>query len=284
MVINVLAALCIESSSNPYALWSPIQSPLIHSTNVKGNEQDLPFLVSGPYELNPGLYKLEPRLDRSEKASPYPPKRQQETLVSPEVVPRNQPSPTHQLLKRPPKVPAFTSLSKEDQLAATWAWKYLQRNWQPKTGFINSVENYRWTTWWDQGSAIMGIHAAYQLKLISLDEFDIKISKLLKTLQTLPIPQTGLPNKAYSTDLAQMRTLDNRPDPQGTQGWSALDMARFLLSLHTLRTYYPKYSQQINAIVSQWQLAKLAQSGWLQGGVIIEDGSCTTSAGRTAGV
>ena len=158
-------------------------------------------------------------------------------------------------------------LSETDRQAAIWAWQYIQRNWQPNTGFVNSVEQYPWTTWWDQGSAVLGIHAAYQLGVISSVEFDQKITRFLKTLKTLPLPPTELPNKFYSTDSAQMRTGSNRPDVTGGSGWSVLDMARFLLSLHLLRTHYPRFSQSINDIVRQWQLSKLEHQGWLQGSV-----------------
>ncbi|MCC5603042.1 DUF3131 domain-containing protein [Nostoc favosum] len=64
------------------------------------------------------------------------------------------------------------------------------------------------------------------------------------------LPATGLPNKAYSTRTAQMRQLNHTPDPKGTSGWSALDMARFLLGLHVMRSHYPEYSDHINRIVA----------------------------------
>ena len=123
-----------------------------------------------------------------------------------------------------------------DRIAARRAWQYFERNWNSQTGFVNSVENYAWTTWWDQGSAILGMHAAHQLGLIKTEEFNSKIDRLLQTLERLPLPATGLPNKAYSTDAAQMMRLDNTPDPRGTSGWSALDMARFLMGLRVLRS------------------------------------------------
>ncbi|WP_299407570.1 DUF3131 domain-containing protein [Acaryochloris sp. IP29b_bin.148] len=166
-----------------------------------------------------------------------------------------------------------TPLSEADRQAAIWAWQYIQRNWQSPTGFVNSVEQYPWTTWWDQGSAILGIHAAYQLGIISSAEFDQKITRFLKTLETLPLPPTGLPNKFYSTNSAQMRTGSNRPDTKGGSGWSVLDMARFLLSLHVLRTHYPRFSQPINAIVGQWRLSQLEHQGWLQGSIPSQEGT-----------
>ncbi|WP_019505067.1 DUF3131 domain-containing protein [Pleurocapsa sp. PCC 7319] len=160
-----------------------------------------------------------------------------------------------------------------DLSAAKQAWQYFEQNWQKKTGFVNAVENYPWTTLWDQGSAILGIHSARQLEIIDPGEFEGKISKLLSTLETLPLPATGLPNKAYSTTTGEMRQLDNTPDSEGKSGWSALDTARFLIALHTLKIHYPEYSAKIDKIVSRWDLSKLEQDGWLYGGIPTQQGT-----------
>jgi Protein of unknown function (DUF3131) len=163
-----------------------------------------------------------------------------------------------------------------DKIAARRAWSYFERNWNPQTGFVNSVENYAWTTWWDQGSAILGIHAAYQLGLIDKAKFNRMSDRFLKTLENLPLPATGLPNKAYSTNTAQMRRLDNTPDPRGSSGWSVLDQARLLMGLHVIRTHYPEYKDRIERLVKRWKLSKLVQSGWLYGGITDRQGKFIT--------
>ena len=150
--------------------------------------------------------------------------------------------------------------------AAQTAWKFFQRSWNPSTGMVNAVEDYPWTTLWDQGSAILGIHAAQQLKIISSAEFDRYIAPLLKTLQILPLAPTGLPNKAYSTRTAQMRALDNTPDPKGLSGWSVLDTSRLLVALEIVKTHHFQYHAQIDQIVKRWKLSQLVKNGWLQGG------------------
>ncbi|MEH2421209.1 MAG: DUF3131 domain-containing protein [Nostoc sp.] len=154
-----------------------------------------------------------------------------------------------------------------DKIAAERAWKYFERNWNPQTGLVNSADNLPWTTWWDQGSALLGIHAAYQLGLLPQKMFQQRMNTLLQTLEKLPLPATGLPNKAYSTRTAQMRHLNDTPDPKGTSGWSVLDMARFLLGLHVMRSHYPEYSDRINRIVARWNLSKLVKDGWLNGAI-----------------
>jgi hypothetical protein len=158
-------------------------------------------------------------------------------------------------------------LTPTNQLVAKQAWKYFERNWNTQTGMVNAVDQMAWTTLWDQGSALLGIHAARQLGLITPDRFNQRMTTLLNTLETLPIPSTKLPNKAYSTSTAQMRQLDNTPDPGGTSGWSALDTARFLMGLHVLKTHYPELGDRINHVVTRWNLSKLVKNGWLHGGI-----------------
>ena len=209
------------------------------------------FAPIPPVKTKP-VFKLYPRPSKLPKRAPSPP------LPAPIIVPGT--------VKV--DVPALTALNNADTAAAQAAWQYIRRNWNASTGLVNAVEDYPWTTLWDQGSAILGIHAARQLNLITPAEFKDRIAPLLQTLKTLPLAPTGLPNKAYSTRTAQMRTLDNAADPQGKSGWSVLDTARLLLALHIVRTHYPEYQPQIDAIVQRWKLSQLVNNGWLQGGVL----------------
>lgn len=159
-------------------------------------------------------------------------------------------------------------LDAADRLAAQAAWKYFDRNLVKQTGLVNSTDGYNWTTWWDQGSAIMGIHAARQLGLMPSDRFNQWAKTLLTTLATMPLSSsTKLPNKAYSTTTAKMRRLNDTADPLGISGWSALDLSRLLLGLDVLRTSYPEYTDRINRIVSHWDLQKLVKNGLIYGGI-----------------
>ncbi|WP_096608017.1 DUF3131 domain-containing protein [Calothrix sp. NIES-2100] len=206
-------------------------------------------LIAAPDNFNPDLDLPTPASVPSSPTPAVPPPIPKPTTIPPAIT-------------SPPRL-----TQKADQIAAQQAWKYFERNWNPQTGLVNSGDNFPWTTWWDQGSALLGIHAAYQLRLLPKDVFQQRMHTLLNTLEKLPIPQTGLPNKAYSTDTAQMRQLNNKPDPKGLSGWSALDMGRFLLGLYVMRSHYPEYSSRINRIVARWNLAKLIKDGWLNGAI-----------------
>lgn len=205
---------------------------------------------------------------------------QPSTLAKPATPPTQPAQAPHLPLSPSPSLPISPNsprLTREvDQIAAQRAWQYFERNWNSRTGLVNSGDGFPWTTLWDQGSAILGIHAAHQLGVIGKDRFNSMIGRLLQTLETLPLPATGLPNKAYSAANAQMRRLDNTLDPKGTSGWSALDTARLLLGLHVLRTHYPEYGERINSLVARWDLPKLAKDGWLYGGIPGANGQIKT--------
>lgn len=249
---------------------SPLQ--IDSSADIRFHQQ--PLLIAAPDNFHPNW---EPPAPSAEPQPLIPaleipkPPTSTPTLTPPTPLKPITPPSAVPVTPQPVSTPQVNSpprLTQEaDQIAAKRAWQYFERNWNPQTGFVNSVENLGWTTWWDQGSAILGIHAAHQLGLIEKARFSRMITQLLQTLEKLPLPATGLPNKAYSTTTAQMRRLNNTADPQGTSGWSVLDTARFLVGLHVLRTHYPEYSERINGIVARWDLSKLVKDGWLHGGI-----------------
>ncbi|MGF1935222.1 MAG: DUF3131 domain-containing protein [Nostoc sp. ChiQUE02] len=253
-----------------------LQSVLYATTN----QQPLLCPSTATWQCSPTPSTIIAAPDNFNPDIQIPPLQTVPELTAPIVTPLPlKPKPT--VTPEKPAIPSPTTslprLTQEaDQIAAERAWKYFERNWNPQTGLVNSVDNLPWTTWWDQGSALLGIHAAYQLGLLPQDVFQKRMNTLLQTLEKLPLPATGLPNKAYSTRTAQMRQLNDTPDPKGTSGWSALDMARFLLGLHVMRSHYPEYSDspkgdsfasRINRIVARWHTSKLVKDGWLNGAI-----------------
>jgi hypothetical protein len=254
------AARLIVNSSGAY--WT---SSSDNTTPVSLEKQPVPSAPtsSSPAPLAGGHGGTAPTVAIPSPAATVEPTPSRATISSP--TPPQQAAPSAVSVASP--VSTKLQLTQADRIAAQKAWRYFERNWNSQTGFVNSVDNYPWTTLWDQGSAILGIHAARQLGLLPPEQFNSKIKRLLQTLETLPLPATGVPNKAYSTTTAQMRQLDNTPDPNGTSGWSALDTARFLMGLHVLRSHYPEYRDRINLIVERWKISQLVKDGWLYGNI-----------------
>ncbi|WP_147125280.1 DUF3131 domain-containing protein [Shimia ponticola] len=154
--------------------------------------------------------------------------------------------------------------SHADMIAAQTAWTYLAANTHPETGFVNSVDGYPSTTMWDQGSYLLGLVSAVRLGLVSEEAFEARITKLLKALESLPLFDGRLPNKAYNTQTLAMVNYGNQ-DVDGGIGWSALDMGRFLMALRVVEKHYPHHGQQIRAILTSWDLTAMAAQGELWG-------------------
>jgi Protein of unknown function (DUF3131) len=232
-------------------------------------EQPLPPGYQEPLAETPAPTP-QPALPKSPKAATVPKQPGAKAPKAVKVPRRVDRKPPDTKPKIPEKNQSFKDL---DGVAAKTAWKYFERNLVKQTGLVNSTDQYNWTTWWDQGSAILGIHAARQMGLIPSDRFHQWAKTFLSTLETMPLPSTKLPNKAYSTTTAQMRKLNDTPDPQGRSGWSGLDVSRFLLGLHVLRTKYPEYTDRVNKLVARWDLQKLVKNGQIYGGIPAQKGS-----------
>ena len=224
-------------------------------------EQPLPPGYQEPSEIPPSPTIPPPPATAPQQTKPKTP----QAITTPQVTPKPP--------KIKPKIPETNqSLTEWDRTAAKTAWKYFDRNLVKQTGLVNANDQYNWTTWWDQGSAIMGIHAARQLGLMPPNLFNQWTQTFLSTLEKMPLPSTKLPNKAYSTTTAQMRKLNDTPDPQGRSGWSGLDVSRFLLGLHVLRTKYPEYTDRVNKLVARWDMQKLVKNGQIYGGMPAQKG------------
>jgi Protein of unknown function (DUF3131) len=181
------------------------------------------------------------------------------------ATPSPTPSPTPPIVT-PVKLQAtLQPLSPTDRAAAKMAWKYFEHNWDQKTGLVHSVDRLPWTTIWDQGSALLGIHAARQLGLMTPQRFQQRIGVTLSTLEKLPLTPDRFPHKAYDTETGVMLDLAMRPDPRGSSGYSALDVIRLLSALHIFRTEYPELRPQIERIVARWPIAQLEKDGWIYG-------------------
>lgn len=168
--------------------------------------------------------------------------------------------------------PLHGDLTEEEKQWAKIAWTYFQKNYQPETGLVDSVEKYPVSTMWDTASYLMAIISAYRLEIIDAKEFDERLSKVLRTLNKLTLFDGQLPNKAYNTMTLQMVTLKNVVTERGI-GWSAIDIGRILVPLNIITWNYPQYTPEVKAIISRWQLQKALKDGELLGASINATGN-----------
>ena len=170
------------------------------------------------------------------------------------------------------------ALNETERRWATIAWQYFKKNYQAETGLVNSVENYPATTMWHLADYIAALIAAHQLEIIDLHEFDKRLSKVLGFLNTMPLYGGKLPNHTYHTKSGRMVEFNNNP---GKTGWSAVDLGRLLIWLHTAKVNYPHFSEYIDRVVLRWNFCELIDNcGTLYGALQVKDRQTIFQEGR----
>lgn len=155
-------------------------------------------------------------------------------------------------------------LTQQEWEWAKIAWKFFENNTIEATGMVNSVDGYTASTLWDTSSYMMALISAERLSLISRHEFDTRMSKILKSLQQLPLFEDTLPNKAYNTETLTMVDYKNQNTETGI-GWSAIDIGRFMVPMNILVWNYPDYTLQVRAVTARWDLGASVIEGELFG-------------------
>lgn len=189
-------------------------------------------------------------------------------------------------LRVPPSIPSgpvrFPSIAEAEDArsfaeAARGAWSYVERQYQPGTGLVNSVASYPYATMWDVASGLAALHCANRLGLLPDPEYDARMRRALQTLRTAPLFEGSIFNKNYSTRTGALAGRDGS-DAAGARrgyGWSALDLGRFLVWLRIIATHDPEYAGEIEAIVGRIDFSRVVGSGYLWGETISRSGRRT---------
>lgn len=155
-------------------------------------------------------------------------------------------------------------LCDEDLEIAKIAWSYFEKNYQPKTGFVNAVNNYPSTTMWDSGSALAATISAKEFGFITQKQFDDRVMALLTSLNTMKLFDNAVPNKAYNAANAKMVDYRNKISKSGI-GASALDLARMVQWLNVLACMHPKHQLLAQKAIARWKYCELIKDGQMYG-------------------
>lgn len=147
---------------------------------------------------------------------------------------------------------------------AATAWRYFEQNYQPATGFVDSVAGFPSGTLWDQGSYLLALVSARALGLIDDARFETRVSALLSGLARMELFEGKLPNKVYNSQTLAMVDYANNISISGV-GWSALDITRLLSALRVLEMKHPRYGPDIRALLARWTLGAMTHEGRLFG-------------------
>jgi hypothetical protein len=150
--------------------------------------------------------------------------------------------------------------------AARTAWTYVDRQYNPQTGFVNSVVGYKYATVWDIGSSLLALYSANQLGLLPDADYDARMRRALQTLAETRLYDNGAFNKNYHTDDGRIAGRNGQEEAtKDGYGWSAIDIGRLLMALRIISANQPQYAQQAQAIVARLDFNRLVSGGYLQG-------------------
>lgn len=165
-----------------------------------------------------------------------------------------------------PAEPDFR-MPEEDSIfeaAAELAWSYVEAQYQPRTGLVNSVISYPYATIWDIGSTLAAYYSANRLGLMSDDLYAERMTQALSTLQRLPLFAGGAFNKNYQIARGVPAGRSDREFAEG-YGWSATDVGRLLIWLRIIATADPEFAPAAAAVVERLELGRLVKEGYIWG-------------------
>lgn len=175
---------------------------------------------------------------------------------------------------------AVTGLSGADDLAhARIAWRYFENNTHPKTGLVNSADQYPSTTMWETGSYFIAVIAADLLGLIDSANAEARLALALETLASMRLFDDILPNKAYNVTTGALVDYTNKPVERGL-GWSALDIARMVAAMAHAENSYPALAPAVAAVMDHWDLDQMVENGQLIGGNLADGNLRRDQEGR----
>ncbi len=175
--------------------------------------------------------------------------------------------------------PVTIPLTRQELILANKARYYIERNWNSDTGLIDSVQGYPHSTMWDIASSLAALLALDALKLMPSNEASFKIEKTLSTLANFPLYNGKLPNREYNTQTALPSGRFSKSKSNGN-GWSALDIGRLLIWLHVTSKMKPQFSEQINQIITKWDLSAAIHNKTLYGELKTRTGRVYRQEGR----
>jgi uncharacterized protein DUF3131 len=167
----------------------------------------------------------------------------------------------------PPTTPPPVSEAAQREfllVSARSAWAYMQRNYHPSTGLVGATDRYQFVTIWDVGSTLGAYLAARELGFITPDDYRNRVSRVLRSLESVRLHDGVAFNRLYTAGSGQMVGRDDRPTTRG-YGWSATDLGRLLLWLKIVATHDREHEAMARRIVARLDVDRLVQDGYLRG-------------------
>jgi hypothetical protein len=166
--------------------------------------------------------------------------------------------------------PARAELPDEDAFfadAALTAWHHFDKAlWHPATGLAKATPHYDRLTPWDIGSVLASLYSAHKLQLIGDAEYQKRLGKTLRTLESIPLYRNAVFHKKYSAQNARMIDRNNAVSRTG-YGWSATDLGRILVWLYIVAENDARFRDRAVRIAKRVRFEETTENGYLYGGL-----------------
>jgi hypothetical protein len=134
------------------------------------------------------------------------------------------------------------------------AWRYFENNTNPENGLVNSFDRYPVFSMAHLADYLAALAAARSFQLIDVHEFDQRLSRVLKFLNTMELSQGSVPAKLYNAMTGKMVNYSNQPEDIG---WSALEIGRLMTWLKIIGMRYPQYQEYVDKAVLRWNFCRV---------------------------
>lgn len=144
------------------------------------------------------------------------------------------------------------------------AWTWIDRNYRPATGLIRATDHYALVTAWDIGSGLLALYSARELGLLPEADYNVRMTRALRTLQTMALYDSAAYSRFYSAETGLMHGRNERVTEVGN-GWSATDLGRLLSALKVVASNHPRFQPAVDSVVHRFNYARLIKDGYLMG-------------------
>jgi hypothetical protein len=151
--------------------------------------------------------------------------------------------------------------------AAAAAFTQFEGLWRPATGLASATPAYERLTPWDIASVIAANYSANRLGLLADAEYDTRMRKTLRTLNTMPLYRRAVFHKMYFAKNARMVGRNGQISSSG-YGWSATDLGRLLNWLRIVAENEPALRPEVERVVRRIRFDETTADGYMVGGLI----------------
>lgn len=148
----------------------------------------------------------------------------------------------------------YGRLTDQELQWAKVAWRYFENNTNPENGLVNALDRYPTFSMWQVADYLVALAAAHDFGLIDTLEFDRRLSRLLKFLNTMDLSESSVPGRRYNSVTGKMVNASNQPEDTG---WSGLEIGRLLIWMKIIGARYPQYREYFDKAVLRWNFCQV---------------------------